>query len=84
VIVLIRTEDGLTGSTGQLAHFGFRLVSREDPDTLAERVVDAGGTVLDKGRFRTSGEPYVFARDPDGYEIELWFEEDPSWRTGLT
>jgi catechol 2,3-dioxygenase-like lactoylglutathione lyase family enzyme len=75
-IVLMRAKDGLTGNTGQLEHFGFRLVSRDDPDRLATTVEVAGGTVLEKGRFRTSGEPFVFARDPDGYEIELWFQED--------
>lgn len=80
VIVLTRARDGDTGSTGQLAHFGFRLVERVDPDTLAKRVEAAGGTVVEKGRFRSSGEPYVFARDPDGYAVELWFEDDPPWR----
>ena len=27
-----------------------------------------------------SGDPVVFAQDPDGYEIEFWFEPDPEWR----
>jgi catechol 2,3-dioxygenase-like lactoylglutathione lyase family enzyme len=81
VIVLLRAKDGATGSTGNLAHFGFRLVSREDPATLSERITAAGGTVLGVGRFQTGGEPYAFARDPDGYEIELWFEVDPAWRS---
>jgi catechol 2,3-dioxygenase-like lactoylglutathione lyase family enzyme len=33
----------------------------------------AGGTVLDHGEF-CPGEPYVFFRDPDGYEVEIWHE----------
>lgn len=81
VIVVFRTEDGATtGATGNLKHFGFRLMSEDDPDLIADAVERAGGTVLDKGRFKSSGAPYVFARDPDGYEIEFWFETQPEWR----
>jgi catechol 2,3-dioxygenase-like lactoylglutathione lyase family enzyme len=81
VIVLLRSKDGETGNTGNLEHFGFRLVSREEPEDLSKRIADAGGTVLGVGRFKTGGEAYAFARDPDGYEIELWFEDDPAWRS---
>jgi hypothetical protein len=46
----------------------------------------AGGTVKSAGEF-VPGEPYVFAADPDGYEVELWYErptpfDPPSWRAG--
>lgn len=80
VITLRRADDDVTGDTGQLAHFGFRLVAAKDPDSLAAAVEAAGGTVLEKGRFQSSGDPYIFARDPDGYAIELWYEKDPAWR----
>jgi len=41
---------------------------------LAAREVElAGGKVLSQGEF-CPGEPSLFARDPDGYEIEIWFE----------
>ena len=33
----------------------------------------AGGEILTRGEF-CPGEPYVFCRDPDGYEIEIWHE----------
>ena len=33
----------------------------------------AGGAVTETGDF-CPGEPYLFARDPDGYTIEIWFE----------
>ena len=33
----------------------------------------AGGTITDTGEF-IPGEPYVFFRDPDGYEVEIWYE----------
>jgi catechol 2,3-dioxygenase-like lactoylglutathione lyase family enzyme len=79
VITLKRAEQPVTGETGDLVHFGFRLVSEEDPDAVAKVVERAGGTLLGAGRF-TNGGPYVFAKDPDGYEIELWFEEQAAWR----
>ena len=33
----------------------------------------AGGAIKEKGAF-VPGEPYLFASDPDGNEIEIWFE----------
>jgi hypothetical protein len=49
-------------------------------------VAAAGGRVKSQGEF-CPGEPYVFAADPDGYEIEIWFEiptpvDPPSTRPG--
>ena len=79
VIVLQRASKKITGKTGDLEHFGFRLKKRVDPDELAAAVEAAGGTDISSGRF-TGGGPYVFARDLDGYAIELWYEDDPSWR----
>jgi catechol 2,3-dioxygenase-like lactoylglutathione lyase family enzyme len=61
------------GMSGGIAHFGFRLVDPGDIEAAARAVSLAGGTVLSQGEF-VPGEPYLFARDPDGYEIEIWFE----------
>ena len=33
----------------------------------------AGGTVREQGEF-VPGEPYLFAVDPDGYDVEIWYE----------
>jgi len=73
VISLQKAKDGATGEMGLLGHIGFRLQSPEDIEALAAAVEAAGGTVADKGHF-TPEEPYVFAKDPDGYVIELWYE----------
>ncbi len=62
-----------TGKSGGIAHFGFRLVDPADIDAAAEAVERAGGRILSKGEF-VPGEPYVFFTDPDGYEVEIWFE----------
>ncbi len=40
---------------------------------MAERTDSAGGEIIDKGEF-VRGEPYVFFKDPDRYEIEVWYE----------
>lgn len=79
VIVLMRSAEPVTGDTGQLEHIGFRLVAREDPVKVATAFEAAGGTVHAQGHF-SDGDPYVFGRDPDGYEIELWFQPEAKWR----
>ena len=61
------------GAAGGVAHFGFRLMSPEDIDAARAAVERAGGIVRDHGEF-VPGEPYLFARDPDGYELEIWYE----------
>lgn len=78
-LTLQLTDDAATGTSGGGAtqggvlHFGFRLVEPASPDEIATAVVEAGGIVEDKGQF-VLGEPYVFARDPDGYLIEVFYE----------
>jgi catechol 2,3-dioxygenase-like lactoylglutathione lyase family enzyme len=62
------------GKTGGIAHFGFRLQNPQDIAAAANAVEQAGGTIKEQGEF-VPGEPYLFATDPDGYEIEIWFEK---------
>jgi catechol 2,3-dioxygenase-like lactoylglutathione lyase family enzyme len=61
------------GRTGAIAHFGFRLTDAADIGGVASAIEKAGGTVVEQGEF-CPGEPYVFARDRDGYLLEVWFE----------
>jgi catechol 2,3-dioxygenase-like lactoylglutathione lyase family enzyme len=72
VLVLEEKSDRAAGSGG-IAHFGFRLVAPADIDEAARAVERAGGEILDRGEFCPC-EPYVFCRDLDGYEIEIWHE----------
>lgn len=65
------TKDGRR--TGGVAHFGFRLKDPADIDRAASEVENAGGTIVEKGEF-CPGEPYLFARDRDGYLVEIWYE----------
>jgi catechol 2,3-dioxygenase-like lactoylglutathione lyase family enzyme len=54
------------GQAGGVTHFGFRLLSAADIDR-------AGGKILRRGEF-SPGIPHVYVTDPDGYQIEIWFE----------
>jgi catechol 2,3-dioxygenase-like lactoylglutathione lyase family enzyme len=66
-----RPEDA--GTPGGIIHFGFRLKRPEDIDAAVAAVLGAGGSLTSRGEF-APGLPYAFVRDPDGYEIEIWFE----------
>ena len=65
------TED--VGKSGGIKHFGFRLQDARDIDRAATAIEKAGGTIKHRGEF-VPGEPYVFFSDPDGYEVEVWYE----------
>lgn len=72
-VIVFETNAEIAGRQGGIAHLGFRLVNESDIDQAANEVEAAGGTIIEKGEF-CPGEPYLFARDPDGYMIEIWFE----------
>jgi catechol 2,3-dioxygenase-like lactoylglutathione lyase family enzyme len=72
------------GRRGGIAHIGFRLQRASDIVRARRAVVAAGATIHDTGEF-VPGEPYLFFKDPDGYEVEIWYEiptrVDPKPRT---
>ena len=72
-VIAFEKRPATAGTTGGIVHFGFRLTRPEDIDAAVEAVTSAGGTVSSRGEFGP-GLPYAFVRDPDGYEIEIWFE----------
>ena len=61
------------GKSGGVMHLGFRLTNPRDIKRAAREVQRAGGTIREQGEF-VPGEPYLYATDPDGYKIEIWFE----------
>ena len=61
------------GKSGGIKHFGFRLADARDIDRAAAAIERAGGKIVHRGEF-CPGEPYVFFTDPDGYEVEVWYE----------
>jgi catechol 2,3-dioxygenase-like lactoylglutathione lyase family enzyme len=72
VLVLEEKGERANGSGG-IAHFGFRLMAPADIHEAARAVARAGGEILERGEF-CPGEPYLFCRDLDGYEVEIWHE----------
>ncbi|HEU5136859.1 MAG TPA: VOC family protein [Steroidobacteraceae bacterium] len=72
VIAFERRPD-IAGTAGGIIHFGFRLTRPEDIDAAVAAVQTAGGSITSRGEF-APGFPFAYARDPDGYEIEIWYE----------
>ena len=72
-VLVFERKPALAGAGGGVIHFGFRLHDPADIAAAIASVQQAGGTILSQGDF-CPGEPYVFFRDPDGYEVEIWHE----------
>jgi catechol 2,3-dioxygenase-like lactoylglutathione lyase family enzyme len=72
-VLVFERNPGKAGKAGGIAHFGFRLCEPEDITAAIAAVNEAGGKITSSGEF-VPGEPYVFFTDPDGYEVEIWYE----------
>jgi catechol 2,3-dioxygenase-like lactoylglutathione lyase family enzyme len=72
VLVFEKRPRGAGKAVG-VAHFGFRLCRPGDITQALAAIRAAGGAIREHGEF-VPGEPYVFFRDPDGYEVEVWYE----------
>lgn len=73
-IIVLDKSDGEFKKTGGFKHFGFRLIDLTDVKQLVSQIEEAGGKIKESGEF-CPGEPYVFFYDPDGYEVEVWYEK---------
>lgn len=78
-VISIELGTSQAGAAASIRHFGFRLQTAMPYDEIAAEVERCGGSVVEKGEF-VPGEPYVFARDPAGNMIELWYEPDQAAR----
>jgi catechol 2,3-dioxygenase-like lactoylglutathione lyase family enzyme len=72
-VLVFERKPERAGPGGGIIPFGFRLKSPGDIASAVKSIEDAGGTIVSQGDF-CPGEPYVFFRDPDGYEVEIWHE----------
>jgi catechol 2,3-dioxygenase-like lactoylglutathione lyase family enzyme len=72
-VIVFQRDTRSAGKTGGVLHFGFRLVDAADIELAATAVAAAGGQIRRRGEF-TPGEPYLYFTDPDGYEVEVWYE----------
>jgi catechol 2,3-dioxygenase-like lactoylglutathione lyase family enzyme len=73
IIVFEKSKSSSIGKMGGVVHFGFRLKTPESISIVTAKVKEAGGVIKEQGEF-VPGEPYIFFNDPDGYEIEVWYE----------
>ena len=72
-VLVFEKDANKAGKAGGVLHFGFRLTKEKDIAAARRVVTKAGGKITDTGEF-VPGEPYLFAEDPDGYTIEIWYE----------
>ena len=73
ILVFEEKDNKQIGNSGGIAHFGFRLRQPGDIDDILNKLIEAGGKIIDKGEF-VPGSPYIFFKDPDGYDVEVWYE----------
>lgn len=71
VIAFVRSDNA--GIPGGISHFGFRLKDAADIEDAVRQATEIGARILRTGEF-SPGFPYLYLLDPDGYEIEVWFE----------
>lgn len=76
-IIVFEKQKKKIANSKKAFHFGFRLSKPSDLKPIIKKIKTAGGKIKETGEF-VPGEPYVFFYDPDGYEIEIWFEKIPA------
>lgn len=74
-IIVFEENKKEAGKAGGVLHFGFRLVNPGDIEEVRKAVEITGARIKDQGEF-VPGEPYLFFIDPDGYEVEVWYEKE--------
>jgi catechol 2,3-dioxygenase-like lactoylglutathione lyase family enzyme len=72
-VLAFERQPASAGTPGGIQHFGFRLKRPDDMPQAVADVLRAGGTILRQGEFGP-GLPFAYVADPDGYEIEIWYE----------
>jgi len=81
ILVFEEKKSNEIGKSGGISHFGFRLREPDHIEEIINKVIEAGGDIIDKGEF-VKGSPYMFFKDPDGYEVEVWYEKLQSENLG--
>lgn len=82
-VLAFELDPDRAGKAGGALHFGFRLTRPQAIDDALAAVEAAGGRLKARGDFG-NGQPFAYVEDPDGYEIELWYEATPPHSGVLT
>jgi catechol 2,3-dioxygenase-like lactoylglutathione lyase family enzyme len=69
-LAVTQQERARVGDQGGCEHFGITVKDRNRLDDAIALVIEAGGTLVDKGE-HAPGVPYAYVSDPDGYVIEI-------------
>jgi catechol 2,3-dioxygenase-like lactoylglutathione lyase family enzyme len=62
------------GKMGGVAHFGFRLIEPVEMSKIQKAITQLGGKPISEGGSIEKGRLYAIATDPDGYEVEVFWE----------
>src|SRR4051812_21393945 len=74
-ILVFELKPRLAGkSGGGVLHFGFRLKEPREIQKIRQTLDQMKVPIVKEGEF-VPGEPFIFFKDPDGYEVEVWFEK---------
>jgi predicted enzyme related to lactoylglutathione lyase len=73
IIVFQENLNDSTGTSGGIAHFGFRLKDPKDIELMKQKVVKAGGAIRDEGEF-VPGLRIFFSWIPMGMKWRIWYE----------
>jgi catechol-2,3-dioxygenase len=57
-------------------HFGFRLTELVEMSKILDEATRLGGTPKTHGGAKEKGRVYASMSDPDGYEVEIFWEND--------
>ena len=68
--ITLQEKPDAAGITGNIDHFGFRLADRSQLDRAIKEVVEAGGSLVERGEHEP-GRPFAYVADPDGHIIEF-------------
>lgn len=69
-------DNQAVGQMGGIAHFGFRLRAPMKMEEMISAASALGAIPIEHGGSEDKGRLYAFIKDPDGYELEIFWERD--------
>lgn len=76
ITIMDRAEEAEVLAKSEGFHFGFRLPEPIDMNKVMDEITHFGGKPLEQGGSKEKGRLFAFAHDPNGYTIEVFWEND--------